>query len=373
MEALLLTCLLAAGGDVPLSEAAAARFNRAVALQQRGALAEAEAEYRALIAEVPDHAKSHANLGVVLARQGRYEEAVARYATALRLDPALTAARLNLGIAYHRAGQLEKAAEALDEYLRRDPASVQARELLGLILVDLGRDSEGAAHLERALAGDPDNPAALYALGRAYLRLHRPEEAPVVARLERLPDGRALAHLLSGISRLERGESRSALEELEAAARLNPGLPELEVSLGIAYLRTGQRAEARASFERELGRSASDARSLYYLALLDQEQGDLDQARRRLDTLLSFDPGSGLGNALLGKILLQQGKAIEACRALEVAVARDPGDSTRRYLLARAYQTVGRREEAAREFAEVQRLKDRDLEAEKRRDAPHPY
>jgi predicted Zn-dependent protease len=368
---LLLAALLAAIGDTPLSASAAARFDHAVRLQQRGALAEAEAEYRALIADVPGHAESHANLGVVLARQGRYEEAVASYATALRLDPALTAARLNLGIAYYRAGQLEKASAALDEYLRLDPASVQARELLGLILVDMGRDAEGAGHLERSLPSDPDNAAALYALGRAYLRLHRPEEVSVASRLESLPAGRRLAHLLRGLSRLERGESRSALDELQAAAALDGELPELQVSLGIAYLRAGQRTEARASFERELARSASDARSLYYLAFLDHEEGRLDQARGRLDTLLSFDPGSGPGNALLGRILLQDGRALEASRALELAVARDPEDSTRHYLLARAYQALGRREDAAREFAQVQRLKDGELEAEKLR-SPRP-
>ena len=53
------------------------------------------------------------------------------------------------------------------------------------------------------------------------------------------------------------------------------------------------------------------------------------------------------------------------------ANARDPDDPDNRYLLARVYQRLGRGEEAAREFAEVQRLKARQLEGDRAR-TPRP-
>ncbi|HMB29458.1 MAG TPA: tetratricopeptide repeat protein [Blastocatellia bacterium] len=41
---------------------------------------------------------------------------------------------------------------------------------------------------------------------------------------------------------------------------------------------------------------------------------------------------------------------------LEIAVAQNPNDANLRFQLARAYQQSGRRQDAAREFAEAQRL-----------------
>lgn len=76
-------------------------------------------------------------------------------------------------------------------------------------------------------------------------------------------------------------------------------------------------------------------------------------------------------SSLLGKILLKQGKAAEAVAPLEAAIALKPNDSNTRFLLARAYQRAGRRKDAARKFAEAQRLKNQELEKE-RREAPKP-
>src|SRR5260370_26199055 len=96
---------------------AAARFKRAVALQHQGALNEAAAQYRALIALAPDYAEAHANLGAVLSRLGKYEDAIESYRMALRIDPRLTPVLLNLGIAHYRVRQFSKAVAALEQFL----------------------------------------------------------------------------------------------------------------------------------------------------------------------------------------------------------------------------------------------------------------
>jgi len=84
-----------------------------------------------------------------------------------------------------------------------------------------------------------------------------------------------------------------------------------------------------------------------------------------------LEPQSPEANALLGKILLKQGKSAEALAPLETAIAKDSSDPDKRYLLARVYQTLGRRQDAAREFAEVQRLKAKQLETDRAR-TPKP-
>lgn len=347
------------------------QFNRAAALQRQGKLDEAAAEYRAVIKLKPDYTEAHANLGVVLARLGKYNEAIDAYETALRLNPNLTPIKLNLGIAHYRAGQFAKAVEALNSFLERQPDSAQARQLLGISLVELGRDQEAIKQLEMNLLATSQDAAALYSLGLAYLRLEKPELRWAIEQLEKLSSGRPASHLLKGQAFLAGREYERAIAELQAAGKLNPELPKLNYSLGLAAQQLGRNKEALAAFEAELRRSPQDRATLYYLAYVNEAAGNLEAAGKHLAELLKFDSESAEVNALQGKILFKQGKAAEAVKPLEKAATKKSGDHELRYLLARVYQQLGRREDAAREFAEVQKLKAEQLKKD-RANSPKP-
>ncbi len=349
------------------------RFNRAVELQRAGQLEQAADEYRALLKVAPAYAEAHANLGVVLAQLGQHQQAVESYQSALRLAPKLTQINLNLGIAHYRAGQFESAVEALEKFLATNPDSIQARQLLGISLVEVGgRDAEAVRQLEQALRAAPDDVAVLHSLGVVYLRANRMEVVKDIAeRLAALPGGVAVSHLLNGQTLLARFEFERAIAELEAAAKLNPELPRLQYSLGIGYTKLSRNSEAIAAFEKELRLTPKDFTTIFYLAYLHEAGDDLSAARRLLDEALKLEPQSPEANALLGKILMKQGKSAEALQPLESAVLKDPTDPDKRYLLARVYQTLGRRQDATREFAEVQRLKARQLETDRARTPKH--
>src|SRR5215813_2409655 len=342
----------------PQPPEATARFNKAFELQRLGALKEAAAEYRALLEGYPDYVQALGNLGAVLSRLGQYEESVEVYQRALKLAPNLGPILLNLGIAHHRAGEFAKAVEAFQAVLSKAPDAVQAKQLLGISLVEVGRDSEAVPYLEQSLAASPDNPAVLYSLGLAYLRLGRPQTNEIVARLERTPDGVAASHLLKGQALLGTFEFEGALGELEAAVKLNPQLPRLQYSLGLALVKLGRYSAAIAAFETELSRTPRDFSTLYYLAYTHEADGGLDRAYERIQQALRLAPQSSEANTLLGKILMKQDRPREALAPLETAVKSDPADPNKRYLLARVYQRLGRRQDADREFSEVHRLKE---------------
>ena len=349
------------------TDEAAVHFSRALELQRAGELRQSAAEYRIAIAKKPDYVEALANLGSVLSRLGQYEESVETYERALKLTPDLTPLLLNLGIAHHRAGVFEKAAQVFATVLAAKPDAVQARQLLGVSLVELGRDSEAIPHLETSLASSPADTAVLYSLGLAYLRVGRPELPQIISRLAQQPAGLAASHLLSGQRLLAGGEYERSISELDEAAKLNPALPRLHYTLGLAQLKLGRNADALGSLKNELSRTPRDFSTLYYLAYLHELQGDIDAARERLNAALKLDARSPEANSLLGKILLKQNRAAEAIAPLELAVKGDPKDPDKRYLLGRGYQQVGRREDAAREFAEVQRLKADQLEHDRAR------
>ncbi|MGH9767147.1 MAG: tetratricopeptide repeat protein [Blastocatellia bacterium] len=345
---------------------AEAAFNRAMELQQQNQWPEAAIAWRKFLELEPRHAGARANLGAVLARLGQYDEAVKSYDNALRLNPQLTPALFNLGVAHYRAGQFAKAAEALSRYLAAEPGAWQAQQMLGLALVEMGRDEEAAPLMETALKANPQDVSLLFGLGLAYLRLNRPEVKTMIDRLAATVQGLPFARLLEGQNYLADSDYQHAGEALEAAAKLSDDLPRLHFSLGVAYLRTGRNQEAIRAFERELKRLPRDYWTLYYLAFLHEAEGQFDAARERAQLALALQPGSADASALLGKTLLKQGKAAEAVPPLETAVAQNPNDSNLRFQLARAYQQSGRRREAAREFAEAQRLKDQGIEKERK-------
>ena len=317
-----------------------------------------------MLAAAPGYAEARANLGVVLSRLGNYEDAISSYQEALRLNPELTPILLNLGIAHYRVGQFAKAVEALERFLAIAPNHTQAHQLTGISLVELGRERDAIPHLESTLPAD-DDVTVLYSLGLAYLRLGRPELDSILARLTAHSDGAALARLLQGQARLESLEIEKAAADLEAAERLSPDLPRLQFLLGLAYFKLGKSAEARARYERELVRVPTDFLTLYYLAVVLDQQGDLNGAKQRIEAAMSQEPQSAEALTLMGTILLKQGNAQDAARVLEQAAIRQPLSSEAHYQLARSYQKLGRKQEATREFAEVERIKARERDREK--------
>lgn len=346
-------------------------FNRAVALQKQGRLAEAADEYRALLKLKPDYADAHANLGIIMARLGKYDEAVAAYESAFKLAPNELMILLNLGIAHYRAGKLDRAVIAFQQLLERRPELTQARQLYGLALSALGRDEEAVKQLEMTLAAAPQDAATLYSLGLGYLRLGKPGFLATLERLAAFPAGRPALHLLQGQAFLRDLEFEKALEELQSAARLNPDLPRLHFSLGLAHHQLGHNKEAVSAFEEEAKRNPRDFATVYYLADALEKDGRLDDAQRHVETALKLDSQSPEANGLSGKILLKKAKAADAVKPLEFAVTKKPSDPELRYTLARVYQQLGRREDAAREFAEVQKLKAEQLKKD-RANTPKP-
>jgi tetratricopeptide (TPR) repeat protein len=228
--------------------------------------------------------------------------------------------------------------------------------------VELGRDEEALKYLEPALASSPNDPALIYALGLASLRLRRPMVNGAIKALAEAPGGLPASRLLQGQANLTNFQFEKAVEDLEAARKLNPELPRLHYSLGLAYFKTDRFDDARAAFEAELTRTPKDVSSLCYLASMDEKEAKLESARQRLDVALSVDPTSPDANWLLGKVLIAQGRPAQAVRPLQIAVSSDPLDPQKRYQLARAYQQIGRREDAERELAEMKRIQALEFE-----------
>ena len=93
-------------------------FSQAQAHHQANRLDEADALYREVLEQHPQHHDAWHMRGIVALQEGRHQEAVERISEALRLEPAYVAAHCNLGLAQMSLGRREAArtsfARALD-------------------------------------------------------------------------------------------------------------------------------------------------------------------------------------------------------------------------------------------------------------------
>jgi tetratricopeptide (TPR) repeat protein len=125
---------------------AVARFNAALAAEDRGEHHQAAELYRQAIALDDGDPVLHFNLGNVLYHMHDYAAARDAYAGALRLDPQYVEALNNLGNTLARLGRNEEAAATLRRALQLVPDYAAAHGSLADVLDRLGDRSAAALH-----------------------------------------------------------------------------------------------------------------------------------------------------------------------------------------------------------------------------------
>jgi len=205
-------------------------------LQQRLALNEAEAIYRRILEDLPEHPDSLHFLGLLQYQRGRPVEAVRFISEAVRVAPEYVDAYNNLGniyreqerlddaeICYRRVieltpdhagaynnlgtvlrarGRLSEAAAAYQKAIDLNPGFPSPFENMGNLLSQQGRVSEAVAHYSQAIVLNPDHPGSKKMLGIALSCLGRVDEAAGVFRewAEQEPDNPVAHHLLAACS-----------------------------------------------------------------------------------------------------------------------------------------------------------------------------
>lgn len=260
----------------PLAEAQRL-FLDALALQEKGDLAQAEALYKKALLLAPGRPSVMNNLAAVYFELKKYAEAKRWCDSLLQSNPDDVQGLLNLG---NCQLQLDLAAEALASYetvLKLKPDHADALNNLGGALVKLQRPEEALASLDRALAINPDHADALHNRGNALLGLGRPEEA---------------------------------LASYDRALALQPGKAEVLNSRGNALLELGQPEEAQRCFERAIAAKPDYATAHSNLGLALQEQAKWEESGRCHQQALALAPADAAVqyNLALGLLFRQEFK-----------------------------------------------------------------
>jgi tetratricopeptide (TPR) repeat protein len=312
------------------------RRQSALAFEEEGKVAEAEAGWRSLLSGQPNDAEAYAHLGLLEARQEHYKEAIVLYQKALSLDPKMPSLRLNLGLSYFKAGNFSAAIQTFEPLLQKEPKSspeaLRLLTLLGLAHYGMGEYAAAIPYLKQATAADPANLPFRLSLAQSCLRTKQYQcVLDVYREILKTPD----------------------------------------VYFGYGYLlwKALKFDEAEKAFRSELANNPEHPLALAYLGDTEIRLNHSEEALPNLERAVRLQPSIAIAHVDLGTIYEGRGRKDDAARELKTAEKLSPDDPSIHWRLGRFYQSIGQAAEAKAEFEKtrsMQRAKEQSLQEQMR-------
>ena len=207
-------------------------------------------------------------LGSCLASIGRHNEALNNFKAAVHNDPNEASRYTNLGRAYMRINESSLAIESFRKALELNPEDADNHMYLGCLLENEGDDSHARGHLEKAVKINPLSHGAQANFGN-HLSRHNEHEA-------------AIKHLQKA---LEIKKDDCCYEWL-----------------GGSYAAIGNWKEAEHAFRKAIELNPLNASLLRNLGICLVNQGQLIEAKERIEDAIKIDPTDTIATTLLKKI-----------------------------------------------------------------------
>jgi tetratricopeptide (TPR) repeat protein len=278
---------------------AAARFDEALALHERGELAAAERIYRDLLASDAEHFGALLHLGMVELQAGDAQAAESTLGRALAQSPGSGDVHSTLAAALHVQQRFEDAVSEYEQALLLDPDRAETHYGLATSLAALGRAEEAIACYGRALVLDPDYPEASFGLGIALQGMRRHFEA--IPRFEAAlavdPDFVEARYGL-GVSLQALGRHAAALDCFAAVRTCDPNNLASLLREAEALQALDRHAEAVERYEVAIAKRADVGTILRYGVAL-REAGRMEAAEREFERALALDPRNSEAYVLL--------------------------------------------------------------------------
>ena len=201
-----------------------AHVNLGVALEQKGKLNEALAEYRSAEQLAPELYHIHNNLGNLLDNLGHPNKALTEYRWAVFLNPSLPSLHNGAGMVLAELGRFDEAMSQFKEAARLDPTYPWAHLEIGKMRLKQGCDAEAIDEFREALRIDPNNFQILAYTAHVLAADENPQirdgrTALVLAIKAKLLTGETQPYVLDalGMACAETGDFTNALEETQKA------------------------------------------------------------------------------------------------------------------------------------------------------------
>ena len=317
--------------------------------EQRGRLGAAREMYEKAI-EL-DTSNSAAALGAarLVLLEGVYQDALARFQTVLGSEVAPGApvdatgkprvvvdAKLGAAEALLAMEKPEDAKRLLADLETSEPVNANVEIWQGKVAAALGESKEAVRHFRNAIALDPTAIGAYIALATHYADTRRPGEAVgVLVEAQKNVEITAEVRRLLGWAELQRGRLDDAIEQFDAALKMEPRDSSAEFGLAEAYRRKRMFTEAAASLAKVEELDAKFPGLLLERGRLAEAQGDIEGAITGYRAALAESPDDAALKSRLGAALVLTGELAEAEALLREVLKVQPYSAEAEHFLGR--------------------------------------
>jgi tetratricopeptide (TPR) repeat protein len=327
----------------------------AVALHQQGRLPEAQAAYRALLAQDPDNPDALFLLGVVALQTDRPAEAVPMIQAAISRAPGRPQYHFNHGSALGQTGRPDEAIAAYDRALALQPDYPEAARDKAAALIALGRLAEAQAALDHALRLRPDDVETVCRSASVALSCGDfAKAATAFAAVTAHQPAAASAHAGTGLALAGLGRLTEALRSFDESTRLDPANADTHANRGLTLYRHGRHEEALAALDAALHRQPAHAMALDARGSTLHALGRLHEALASHDAALeAFATGAttpapylAVAHTSRGATLHALSRHQEALAAHDLALTLNPNNAEAHNNRATSLQALGRYSQA---------------------------
>lgn len=319
--------------------------------QGAGRLQEAEAGYRAVLADDPENADAYNGLGLLAMRIGQHDVAGQLFGMAVELAPGDTVFLCNQGTALYGESRLDEARAVFEQALAHDEHCAKALLNIGIIHKARREYAQSTEVLNRAVVAAPRDPDAFANLAEALLEIGQHDSAENIARAAVNLDNRhvlglfALASTLVALAR-----PQEALAWAKRLVRYAPGEARFHRLLAECLAHSGGHEQAYREARKAIALAPEDTAGLGLMAEILAGQGEWDQAQDAIERALALKPGDDQLVSIKARVLERSGRKAEAFELVRPLIENNatvaPGTLG-------AYLTLARRMGEQKQAAEI--------------------
>ena len=185
------------------------------------------------------------------------------------------------------------------------------------------------------------------------------EITEIKEKLSKTPNNYALMLRLAQLYD-ERGESDSAIANLEACVRHEPDSAEVYLYYGTLLRQKGRLSEAQKAFEKALERNRFMSKAYYQLGLLEKTRGHFEHTRELFQKAIQLSPDDPYAHYQLGMTYKDLGNTELAVMEVKRATVLHPTDSYGHSRLGQFYQQLNKHDLAITSYSRALGLKPKD-------------
>jgi tetratricopeptide (TPR) repeat protein len=288
------------------------------------------AELQPLVSKMPGNATLHFNLGRAYMASGDIQssdQARMQFLEALKIEPRYVPARLALAESYLMRNESAKAVQTADELIAMDQTNLTALLIRSSGLMNMRENVKAREEMTLASKMYPKSNDVRFQLGQLnFIERRFPEAEADFTALMQANDPRGLPGIME--SKVNQGQWNQAIKFADDQLRQAPDRDDYRLALAKIYYRAGKYPECAAEYQKLIAKNPKSAELYVRFGEAKLSAGDTNAGVEAFKKAKEVDPTDPAPSLRLAILYDNQGRHDEARKCYEDALKIRPDDPT---------------------------------------------